>query len=228
MTKINQLFEQGNMHKTICVDFDGTLVDSDPDDNYKIIDWKPGAIEFLNIANDEGYEIVILSSRTNYGEEQVQIMTDFIKAAGIDFVKIATKDMGKPAALYYIDDKSVKFTNWNDMIKLIKGENQMSETRIGKLLNESVTISDYLKTGGPGGSYSGSNRIMINKLKKELENVTISTKISVSAKDGAFYVKLPPNASDSDQVDVENAINDAGFSVLDNEDTSYGYLIYFG
>ena len=99
-------------HKTIVVDFDGTIaVDLYPD----IGNPKPGAKKALEAFSAAGYEIVIFSCRlTNGGGDQKTRMEKWLKDHEMPFDRIDDGTKGKPHALWYIDDKAIWYGGKND------------------------------------------------------------------------------------------------------------------
>lgn len=115
---------------TICIDFDGTIVDhAFPE----IGALKPGAREAITRLHQH-YRIVISSCRSSAlfkqkdppiqipgqgapdGRDYNNEMHDFLIANGIPFDRIDMGDEGKIVAVAYIDDKGIRFdNNWNEI-----------------------------------------------------------------------------------------------------------------
>lgn len=111
--------------KTICIDFDGTIVDHEFPWIGKL---KPGVREALQLFRALGYRILISSCRTsNWHKEefghvdegpamQRPIVKDMIEAlnkADIPYDVVDDGSKGKPFADLYIDDKGLRFQdNW--------------------------------------------------------------------------------------------------------------------
>lgn len=102
----------------MAVDWDATLVDSD--DNFL-----PGALDALrqlsSVAN-----IIIHSCRGNYYEGAVWI-TGRLSAEGIP-AEVWTAP-GKPLADVYIDDRAVRFTNWEETLNVIRDQDILGAHR---------------------------------------------------------------------------------------------------
>jgi hypothetical protein len=110
---------QGNSRKhTICVDWDGTLVEA----KWPAMgDWMPGAIKAMKALHNAGANIIVYSARLNprdpwSGNErapgevfgETQRVRNKLDEAGLHFVHIYTKT-GKPGASVYIDDRGVHY-----------------------------------------------------------------------------------------------------------------------
>lgn len=102
---------------TICVDFDGTIVEH----KYpKIGELKPDAVEAVNKLYDAGWEIIIYSCRmladgrpTDMFPDTFHEIKPFLDAAGLKYDRISTREEGKPFASWYIDDRAIAFNdNW--------------------------------------------------------------------------------------------------------------------
>ena len=112
----------------IVVDWDGTCVNEVwPGQG----DWLPGAVDTLKSFLAEGWDVVIFSTRLS--KKNVDEVTDFdghedtvlalrrkLDDAGLQEVDIWLKDW-KPGAVYYIDDKAIRFEGkWYDVVKQIE------------------------------------------------------------------------------------------------------------
>ena len=101
--------------KRICVDFDGVISDysdgwknSGHIGNSKIV---AGAVEFLNKAISQDYEVLIYSARCNSAEGRKAIEV-FLIDNGIkinDYAWKITLMPGKPPAQFYLDDRALRF-----------------------------------------------------------------------------------------------------------------------
>jgi len=109
-------------HKVVCVDFDATLFAWGEID--ELTSLMPGAVEVVNALKDEGWRIVIFTSRLSptwlkaaYGDDwnyelmaQKSFITHRLTLAGIPFDDITCE---KIPAVAYIDDKAIEFTGYN-------------------------------------------------------------------------------------------------------------------
>jgi predicted phosphatase len=112
------------MEKVCCVDMDGTICEfAYPDFGEP----QPGVKEALQKIKDMGYEIEILSCRTNHElkkypidrQEQVRMMEEYLNKHEIPYDRVLNKD--KPLAIWYIDDRAIGFRdNWEDVVKEIE------------------------------------------------------------------------------------------------------------
>jgi len=112
--------------KIITVDFDGTICDF----NYPNIGApKEGVKEALRELKDMGYEIHILSCRTNPElkkypidrQEQVRMMEKYLTDHDIPFDVVLNEF--KPLALFYIDDRAIEYRgDWKEVIRKVKND----------------------------------------------------------------------------------------------------------
>lgn len=103
-------------HKNVlAIDFDGVIASIPEDALDHLGQPLPGAIEALHTLEQMGYKIGIMSAhcRTVEGEEEVRKWLDHY---GAPFV--VTTSTKIPAALY-IDDKALKFTDWESALEEI-------------------------------------------------------------------------------------------------------------
>ncbi len=105
------------MEKTICVDFDGVI--HKYSEGYKdgtLYDAEmPGAGNAIRKLIGSGYEIVIFTARhTSQFKEIRTWLKKFIGPVHTSKMKITNI---KPPAIAYIDDRGIRFTNWEDMLK---------------------------------------------------------------------------------------------------------------
>ena len=114
--------------KIICIDFDNTICEWDyPDAGPP----KEGVKEALQELKSSGYEIHILSCRTNPElkkhvidrREQVRFMEEYLSKHEIPFDVVLNEF--KPLALYYVDERALEFKdNWADIVKRIKEQDE--------------------------------------------------------------------------------------------------------
>lgn len=127
--------------RTICVDIDGVIATLDfqwkasfddavsgivaaidreimdsatPQQRYEASVPVPGAIAALNRLRAQGWHIHLYTGRHINHAETTQ---DWLHQHGIPFDVIA---YGKPPARLYIDDRAVRFTNWDEMVETIE------------------------------------------------------------------------------------------------------------
>jgi len=111
---------------TICVDFDGTVVDHDWPRTGPL-NIKPGVKEALLKLHELDFKIVIYSCRSNleaFGSDMYfKEMQAFLQDNDIYYDEIAT--VPKPLAVWYIDDKAIPYReNWADIAEYIAEEHE--------------------------------------------------------------------------------------------------------
>jgi phosphoglycolate phosphatase-like HAD superfamily hydrolase len=115
--------------KTIIVDFDGTIAEYHGWINGGEIG-KPtnGVREALRKLKDNGYKIIIQTTRTNisFRNEKDAVLefdrvSKWLKVNKIPYDEICL-EKGKPIAMFYIDDRGIRFNgNWEEITKFILG-----------------------------------------------------------------------------------------------------------
>lgn len=102
----------------ICVDFDHTLVHHD-----KPI---PGAKEAMQTLRDRGYVIIIYSCNNRDWIERVLRNNEI----PYDYIYDSARDIGKPIATWYVDDRAVGFRgDWNTVLEEIDGADAAAKAR---------------------------------------------------------------------------------------------------
>ena len=116
--KLEATHERG---KTLCIDFDG-VIHHYPDgfqDGSIYGGPVPNAMKWLDKLHKAGYDLVILSARANDSEQEDKMrlaMREWMLDADVSFAfRITTT---KIPAIAYIDDRAIRFTNWDDIGKL--------------------------------------------------------------------------------------------------------------
>jgi capsule biosynthesis phosphatase len=119
--------EQPNINdkRRICFDLDGTICyTKKPGEKYEDVLPLPGAIETLKQLKDDGWYIIIATARNmrtynhNVGQVaafQTKIVVDWLTKWQIPFDELWVK----PHVSLFIDDKGVKFENWNQIKEVI-------------------------------------------------------------------------------------------------------------
>jgi capsule biosynthesis phosphatase len=102
-----------------CFDIDGVIAELRKDDeDYSDVLPKPGAFETLTKLKNDGHYIILYTARcmeryqSNLGKinaKQGLILYDWLDKYKIPYDEIY---FGKPSADFYIDDKAIKFTEW--------------------------------------------------------------------------------------------------------------------
>jgi len=114
MRLLSSLLEE-RRHRDVCVDFDNTIIDNDPDsDTY--LQPLPGARDALQTLRDEGYHVIVWSARSSpvwTGREgKILQMQAILRAHALPHDEVDMGDKGKRPCLLYIDDNAVHFTSW--------------------------------------------------------------------------------------------------------------------
>lgn len=111
----------------IAVDWDGTCVEHAYPDMGA---WLPGAARSLKALDRLGFDVVIFSCRVadvlvdeetpTDGEKEVQRIREMLEPEGLGHLEIWRRTY-KPPALFYIDDRAIRFTDWAEtMVQLNK------------------------------------------------------------------------------------------------------------
>ena len=97
---------------TICVDFDGVIHKySKGFQDGEIYDPPiEGAIDALHKLKERGYNVVILTSRNN----TIPKVKEWVKKYLGPDIEVTNR---KLPALAYIDDRAIRFTNWDDILR---------------------------------------------------------------------------------------------------------------
>jgi hypothetical protein len=100
----------GVIHKNSKGFFDGTVYDEPVEDSYK-------ALELLS----KQYNLIIFSAKARTdrpiinGKNGVELIWEWLEKHNMkQFISEVVSE--KPRALYYIDDKAIHFTNWNNIL----------------------------------------------------------------------------------------------------------------
>lgn len=130
----------------IAVDLDNTLVDEFD----KALD---GAKEAMQKLKDHGFKLVIYTARFSAvpPEEYQSMMANVAHILNTNSIPYDEISVSKPQAKYFIDDRGVKFTNWDDVMNLVQEDgpqdmepSKLQKTKVpasGDQLEETTTIS---------------------------------------------------------------------------------------
>jgi len=111
--------------KRLAIDFDGVIHKHDGEFGDGVPKYEPveGARESLESLIDHGYEVMIFSTRLSpsWGDEDVdeqrRHITKWLTDHGFEQGVHYTNMTGcKVPAIAYIDDRGIRFTNWNDIV----------------------------------------------------------------------------------------------------------------
>ncbi len=108
--------------KTVCIDFDGTIIRPQEYGPYGLLHEDPmdGAKEAMEQLKKEGYRITVLTVRLNPsmpGNDlrwKKWVIQNWLEKNEIPFDEITNN---KPKAVVYIDDKAIKFTTWKQTLR---------------------------------------------------------------------------------------------------------------
>ena len=111
----------------ICVDLDGTIArNKTGNEGYADVDPMPLAVETLQQLKKQGFYIIIHTARNmgscnnNLGKviaRQANLVTEWLEKFNIPYDELL---FGKPNVDYFIDDKGIPFTDWNDIYSTLK------------------------------------------------------------------------------------------------------------
>lgn len=98
----------------IIIDLDGTICTEEKTFSRSLAKPLPKAVETINALFKEGHIIIIYSSRTWI---EFEMTTDWLKRNKIKYHQLV---LGKPVGDLWIDDRAIKFTNWEKVKGQIK------------------------------------------------------------------------------------------------------------
>lgn len=110
---------------TVCLDFDGVIhsyasgwrgVTVIPDPPVE------GAYEAIRSMQDQGYKVVVFSTRAN-SEAGLMAINDYLHDMGVEGVEVHSK---KPKALIYVDDRGYRFGGrWEPLLRLLEDQSDL-------------------------------------------------------------------------------------------------------
>lgn len=113
--------------KQIAIDFDGVIHKNSKGFYDGTVYDEPieGAFESIKKLHKEGYSIVVFTAKVKpdrplvEGKTGIELIKEwFAKYKMLPYIKEITSE--KPRALVYIDDRAIRFTNWDDTLNLVK------------------------------------------------------------------------------------------------------------
>lgn len=106
----------------IVIDLDGTICTlKQQHETYADVRIKPGAVEFIKKLRSEGHYIIIQTARnmatceSNLGKVMKnvgKVTLEWLETNQVEYDEIY---FGKPNAQLYIDDRALRFEDWNKM-----------------------------------------------------------------------------------------------------------------
>jgi len=121
--------------KRLAIDFDGTICENKkPGQDYADVKPLPGAIESLKELKEMGFEIIIHTARNmatcnnNVGKvvaRQAPVIIEWCEKYDCPYDELV---FGKPHVDFFIDDKSIEFTGWDETMKKLN-------KKIGDIVN---------------------------------------------------------------------------------------------
>ena len=94
----------------IIIDIDGTICTEEKTYSRSLAKTLPGAIESVNKLYNDGHTIILYSARTWM---EFEMTTDWLLKNGFKYHQLV---LGKPIGDVWIDDRAMKFTNWDEII----------------------------------------------------------------------------------------------------------------
>jgi len=101
-----------DLEKIIAIDIDGTICSVN--ENYEDCKIINRAKESIDLIRSKGYKVFLHTGRHILNSE---VTIKWLKKNQINYDHIV---FGKPPAKYYIDDKSIKFDSWDNVLNSIE------------------------------------------------------------------------------------------------------------
>lgn len=106
-------------HRDVCVDFDDTIIDNDPDsETYRHP--LPGAVEALQALRDAGYRVIVWSARSSPAwpdaSGKIADIREILRTNAIPHDEVDVGDKGKRLCLLYVDNNAVHFRSWGSAL----------------------------------------------------------------------------------------------------------------
>lgn len=105
----------GVIHKNSLGFHDGTVYDEPVD----------GSLDAVKSLVDSGFDVVVYTCKAKpdrpliNGKTGAELIWEWLEVHGFqNYIKSVTSE--KPRAMFYIDDKAIKFANWKDTLTYIK------------------------------------------------------------------------------------------------------------
>jgi uncharacterized HAD superfamily protein len=98
----------------IVIDIDGTICTEKKQFSRSLAKPIEGAMEALQLIKSQGHTIILYSART-WAEYEVTV--EWLSRHQMPFDQLI---LGKPQGDYWIDDRAIEFTGWNDVLEKLK------------------------------------------------------------------------------------------------------------
>lgn len=98
----------------IVIDIDGTICTEEKTFERCLAVPLPGAVESIQKLYDNGHMIILYTAR---GWSEYEMTVNWLQTNKVPFDQLL---MGKPIADVWIDDRTEKFTDWNDIMEKLK------------------------------------------------------------------------------------------------------------
>ena len=106
----------GTEEKTLAIDIDHTLCQSEGHESYQEATPIEGAREALSQLRENGWHIILHTARHF---NHWKVTRAWLEEYGFEYDEIV---YGKPPARYYIDDRAMRFEgNWEETLRTISG-----------------------------------------------------------------------------------------------------------
>jgi len=100
--------------KNIIIDLDGTICSEEITFRRTLATPMKGVADAISKLKKKGFNIIIYTARS---WAEYDLTKNWLKKNKIKFDELF---MGKPIGQYWIDDRAIKFNNWDSVIKKIK------------------------------------------------------------------------------------------------------------
>lgn len=98
----------------LVIDIDGTICTEEKQFSRSLATPLAGAVESLKTLKKQGNTIILYSART-WSEYEVTV--DWLSRYEIPFDQLV---LGKPQGDYWIDDRAISFSNWEEVMEKLK------------------------------------------------------------------------------------------------------------
>ena len=106
--------EAARNNETICFDIDGVIATLSPNNDYTKADCNSDVVELIRQLKKMGFKIVLNTARgSQTGIDWREITKNQMQEWGVEYDELY---LGKPAAIYYIDDRLISINNLKRMI----------------------------------------------------------------------------------------------------------------